>query len=299
MGTWMLPLVLSGMLGVVSSAAGQTPAEERPAQAPVNAPAGAGPLSGPTVEKEAEGGGAESGSLVRRDFSGKLERLEVRPEQAALDLLGLTAEERRKVDGVLLERAEAMDQLVRENLELLVRMQSAREGGDARERRKVLQELRSAAERALGTQRLEEQIVRELPERTRGRFRGLVSEYLSAVGEEEAKGGEGMEGAGERGRRGGEMFAGMRAQLVVFGQEIKSAYERYAAEGSAQLERFIRGAGLSAEQEGRVRGVIMQWFQETKGNATQAQKAELWARVAPELTVEQRLRVLEMMSGAR
>ena len=78
------------------------------------------PLAGPQVEAE-----DRARALVARDFAGRVARLEVPPEEAALALLELDPVVREATDRVLADRAAALDRIVMANVKLLVRLQSA------------------------------------------------------------------------------------------------------------------------------------------------------------------------------
>lgn len=84
-------------------------------------------------------------TLVRRDASGKLERLEVRPEQGAVDLLKLTPEERKPVDGVFVARLLEINKALQEHYDLFIKLQTARQGGAKPEEvRPLMREFRPA-----------------------------------------------------------------------------------------------------------------------------------------------------------
>ena len=76
-------------------------------------PADSNALSGPKVASQ-----APKATLVEKDGTGKLVRLEQRPEQAALELLGLTTEERKKPDELLIKRASVVSRLLADHREL-------------------------------------------------------------------------------------------------------------------------------------------------------------------------------------
>lgn len=114
---WLLVVVIAGFAG--SALAGEP---------------GGSPLAGPKVEDRAET------PAVERDFEGKMKPLGARPEVIALEGLTLSDEERARVDAVLAARAAVMERLIRENIDLLLRMRSAREGNDAEARRVVMRE---------------------------------------------------------------------------------------------------------------------------------------------------------------
>src|SRR5436853_2085458 len=101
------------------------------------APSKPDPLGGPRVN-----GGERVGpaTLVQRDFSGKIKRLEVPPEEAALERLNLDQPTREKIQSVLAARAQVLDKIVVDNIDLVVRFANARQAGDKPEQIKLLGE---------------------------------------------------------------------------------------------------------------------------------------------------------------
>lgn len=157
---------------------------EPPATTAPEAPILAGPDAGPTE--------SASKTLVERDFGGGLVRLEVRPERAAVDLLSLTAEQRKTVDAFFDARGEAVASLLFEHLDLFLELQSARQSGTIgpgadriaqRETAPKLRELRSVAAPLIEPP-LADQVAVLLPGDQTTMFRRLVSEYTAALAAE-------------------------------------------------------------------------------------------------------------------
>ena len=102
-------------LGVVSFAYGQTDPEDAPS--PDEAP-----LTGPDI------GRAKMPSIIQRTFEGTLQRLDIWPEEAAIELLDLTDESREQINDILASRAAAIDKVVSENLDDLLKLANDGEG---------------------------------------------------------------------------------------------------------------------------------------------------------------------------
>jgi hypothetical protein len=262
-----------------------------PGSAPIDpaAPAEvANPLAGPEVSP-AGADGAANKSLVERDFEGKVKKLEERPEEAALRLLTLSAREKAATDAVLAERSAMLDKLVRENINLLVRAQTAREGGSQDERKAIYAEFREKLAPLTANGTFEEQIARGLTPENAERFRAITREYWQAVMQEPGD----MEG---QGRGGG---ARVRLGLETMGQEIKRAYERVIGEGTEKIERLVAELQLTPEQQGKIREISIKFAQESKQKATGLQKAKLFLQIRRELTPEQRERFAELIREQR
>ena len=80
-------------------------------------------LAGPTVQIT-----PAPPTHEKRDFNGSLIRPDMAIEEAALELLDLTAEERAAAQIVLDKRAAILDGVVADNLELLIQFNGAADG---------------------------------------------------------------------------------------------------------------------------------------------------------------------------
>lgn len=294
-------------VAMIAVACGVATAQEPPADspppasestpAPEVAPApSVNPLSGPAVVDGAEPG--PGGSLVQRDFDGKVRKLDERPEAAALRLLELSEEERSATDAVLAERSALLDKLVSDNLLLLTRLQTARSGGDAAERRAVFAEAREVFAPLSAKGSLEDQLARGLTPENAERFRAMCREYWAALIDEPdmTSGERGGMGAGMAAGRGGAMA---RVGLEALGAEIKGAYDRVSGERLERLEQFTSELQLTPEQQGTIRNLFIQHAQETQRKATGLQKAALFLKIRRELTPEQRDRFYEIIREQR
>ena len=68
-------------------------------------------------------------TIVERAFDGSLTRLDIRPEQAAVDLLTLTPEQKQTVTKLFDERGKAISGILYEHLDAFLAVQAARQGG--------------------------------------------------------------------------------------------------------------------------------------------------------------------------
>ncbi|MFZ4638652.1 MAG: hypothetical protein ACOYMC_14685, partial [Pirellulales bacterium] len=231
----------------------------------------------------------------------------------------LSPEEQSATDGVLKDRAAMLDGIVREHLELLLRMQSARAGGNNDEIAKVNKEFREAMRPLAAKGGLVAEIAAVLEPRNAREFNRMVREYYRALltqGRKDMPEGdpmpEGMmdggmmredaDGAAKQGAGGGSSqrkdprrAEAVKQMLEVFGQEVRRSYERLAAEGQSRLDEVVKRLGLDAEQEAKVRAIGLEFAQKSLLNPTPAQRAEVFRKVMAELTPEQRLRAVEML----
>lgn len=243
------------------------------------------PLSGPKVEPE-----APVRTLISRDMQGDLRPLETSPEEAALALLTLSANERAAVDRILQARASILDNVIRENLLLLLRAQGLASEGAAREdAMAALRELSKALAplRQRGTLRGEVTLV--LDKAHAAEFGALLDDYWQAVID------DALAKERQTNPRATASSVALRERLKAFGQEVRRSYDRQIAAGQAKVDAMIATLGLSPEQEGKVRNLVTDYFQKTAGNPTPAQRREFFAGLTRELTPTQRLALMDAL----
>ncbi|MEM7623848.1 MAG: hypothetical protein AAF235_11680, partial [Planctomycetota bacterium] len=238
-----------------------------------------------------------------RDLEGRLRPLETRAEVAAIGLLGLTDAERETVDVLILERAELVDGIVFDNLELLTQLQTARAGmrGGERTGRRPSGEQRELFAKMMDViaplreqEPLVDHYAAALPEATREQYRAIVSEWS------EAQASEGQDGMGMGERRRGRAVGGSGSRMAGIAgirMELKASYERGAADRTERFDGFIAKLGLRPEQEGEVRRMVTDLVQQNGGEPTRAQRAELFRTVLEMLDPEQRRAAIEAFRG--
>ena len=136
-------------------------------------------LKGPTVATP-----AAKATLVEQDFKGRLKRLEIPPEEAALKLLSLDEATLKKTDKIIQERAAILDKAVIENLELVGQIHNAGQSGDKTEALQLFREFAKKLEPLKARGKLMEEIQAALPDEKQERYAALVREYHEAAGED-------------------------------------------------------------------------------------------------------------------
>ncbi|MFN0131344.1 MAG: hypothetical protein ACKVW3_02235 [Phycisphaerales bacterium] len=244
-------------------------------------------LAGPKVSERS------TTTLIERDFAGKVKRLDTPPEEASLALLDLDEATRAATTRILNERAAIMDGIVRDNIDLLLKFVTARQGGDRAAIVSLLGEFNAKLEPLRARGELVDEIHDALPPAMRGRFTTLVTEYRKAVTDEAA--GE----AKTKGERARPRAAAMRERLADLGLEVKRSYERLIGAGQRDFEALIEELQLAPEQETKVRNLAQEYVQKTKGKPTPAQQRQLVTSIMAHLTPEQNKVLLSKLAAAR
>lgn len=226
-------------------------------------------------------------SLVESDYSGHVRRVEGTPEEAALGLLGLEGAERAGVDLVLQARARLLDDIVRENLLLLNRVNTASKAGRKLDTLLSLVELYSRFQPMRDRGLLHDEIEAALPARARGEFNRLVSEYWDAIIAEGLR-----EPGGEEPPRRIEIV--LRERFEIFGREIERSFRRYEMTAVEDvLDRVLRGLNLTPEQRRAAEPIVDRLAQAIRADAPERERGVLVLQLTAFLTAEQQTKLAE------
>lgn len=242
-------------------------------------------LRGPSVVEQA------GATLVRYGYDGKLERLDMPPAEAALELIALGVETSERIDEILGARAAMIDEVVREQFDVLLEAYAASTAGDQAKQSYLFQELmmRLAPIRRAGP--LRDQIAEALPPEERSQYLRVLDEYWDAV---IADGLRTKEAMGEKAKPIGIVTEeGVR---LIF-KEIERSIERQIGSDVEEFEELLRVLELRPEQEVRVRGLVRMFGEKYGLNATQDQKTELFWEIFDELDQAQRVRAVGKLFG--
>lgn len=204
------------------------------------------PLSGPDI------GRAKLPSIVARTFEGTLERLDIWPEEAAIELLDLSAESRRQINDILAHRAAVIDKVISENLDDLLKLANDGEGGRWFGALTHLREFRQKIDARLDdTRPLIEQFSEALPAEQARELTRMVEEYWDAFAADEV--------GGELERLGGSVRATLAKKadgLRIMGEELGRSYQRIEKSAAVYAEHFVRELGFTGANAERVREEI-------------------------------------------
>mgnify|MGYP005839972309 CR=1 FL=1 len=270
----------AGVVSVVAAAVGGVPGVGGVASAQD------APLAGPALA-----GAEREPSLVHVDYEGRVRRLDVPPEEAALELLGLDAGTLAAARRVISERAAVVDRIMLENIDLFQRFAAAEQVSDRIEQLRLFLEFVRVTEplRRRGT--LGEELRAVLPEGARSRFDRLVNDYWRAVAADRVERAK-AEGATVR------LGEAMRQERFdALGREFERSFARLSASESFFVEYLLRGLGLSEHQEQRIRAILGEYDARAMRGATEAEQVEAFIGVIALLNEKQREAFLDRLKG--
>lgn len=240
------------------------------------------PLSGPRITSV-----PAQATLVESDYAGKVRRLEGTPEEGALGLLGLDAIERAGVERVLQERARVLDDIVRANLLLLNKIDTASKAGRKLDALLSVVELYAKFQPIRDRGLLHDEVEAALPSRARGEFNRLVGEYWDAIIEEGLR-----EPRGDEPPRRVEIV--LRERFEIFGRELERSFKRYEMTAVEDvLDRVLRGLNLSPEQERATEPIVDRLAQAIRADAPEQERGVLVLQLTAFLTAEQQAKLAE------
>lgn len=232
-------------------------------------------LTGPSVADQ-----TPAMSLVRIGYDGRLAELDAPAPIAALDLLGLSPEERASAESVLHERAVLIDQIVAANVRLLSGFEATMQSGTPAEKASLLTTGLAELEPALRWGRLDHRLEAVLSPPAAHRYRELLDGYFTARLDRPGPDGGGV----------------LRLRLEIYGEQLRweiqqSAQRLFGQADDQWLERLTVAVGLSDGQRAAIRTKAEAWFFETGARPTKAQERALIESIAAELTWWQRIRL--------
>jgi|GEM_PF-759992 len=280
----------SRTLSLILLAAGTLALSNSPTRAADPAPTGKpdAPLSGPTISQT-----KKTLSIIQRDADGRVKRLDIAPAEAAVKAMTLSLELRKKADDVLFSQAATLDQIVRDNFDLIVKTAGAFDAKDRVAATRYVQELWSVSEPVRQRGQLVEQISRTLPKAEADQMRSLVREYLKARLKDEE------ELAKAKGQNFDVIGFNIGETLHTLGQEIRRSYERVIGQGANDFEKVLADLNLTPEQDGKVRGLALDLLQNSGPNTSGPQRFRVFVQAINVLTPEQRKILGEKLSEQR
>lgn len=264
-------------------------------------------LSGPKVAPE-----HAQASLVKRNLNGKLERIETRPEFAAVSLLTLTPEQRAKVDELLARRAADVSAALHDNMDLFLQIQAARQGGDMPGARPLMRQLREKVPTLINPP-LAEQLADVLPEASRQEFTRLVTEYAQALSAEESAARSPAAGNPDsdrperrrnssRAAAASSPAAAARYELSQLVREMARTLSSIVSERRERTDALITAVEATPEQQAQIEAILRQMAEQSrssdKSGATTPspeRRAQSIGQIMALLTPEQQKKLREFL----
>lgn len=235
--------------------------------------------------------GPEERTLVRFEFNGNLRRLDRSPEEAALDALNLPAEARDQADEILRIRRTALDEFVRNDLDIVLAVQSARQAGNKPQAPVLIEAVATRVEEVNGPIPLRQAVARALPESERREFHRMIDEYWRALVLDE------VQQAQNRKEKLTLAQARARVWLNATGTEVRRAFERQYKPRDQVLTDLAQVLNLSADQEAKVGVPIRELADRTKSKPNAREVYDLTNKVLAQMDSAQRRTWSQILLG--
>lgn len=282
-GITLYAVVAAAAMGVASDALAQSSPSAEPA---AGKPA-ASPLGGPKIDSPDR----SIPSLVSTDFNGSVRRLETTPEEAAVALLNLTGDAKKRVDALFARRGKAIEEFVTGNLDLLTKLDTAGKTNNKRDQLMLGLEAFQKLNAVWKDGTLFDQVKAALPDEERAEFERLVTGYWNALVE------EGKNIPNDQGKKRGrfEIIAGERLQAFV--GEIGRAFERGVKSGRLIAEFVLKDLNLNDAQKARIREIVDSEAADAPFKEDDKRYEGLFLKVLGVLSEEQRTAVIKRFKG--
>ncbi|MBC7834773.1 MAG: hypothetical protein H7Y88_06695 [Phycisphaerales bacterium] len=309
----MLARVLA-MWGVLALGSAGAAVAEPPTETPTDEGAGArvlkeAPLAGPSAATLTR---SKSG-LVAIGFKGEVQRLELPIEEEALKLLRLDDGVRSRIEKILAERAVLLEHFVAENVDLLVKLDTTKDGlGKAALLAETLTKLRPVLEKGSLYEVIRGALPAAADERAAGGAASNAGDMraggMSAGGAQRE--GESARAAFERivieyrhaiaseNQRKDKLGAVLAEKGESFGREIARAFERLEQSGELGYRYLLGDLGLSEAQEARFRGMHAEFMDRIGDSPSEKEQGMFFLSVLAWLSPEQQVKVVKKAIGS-
>jgi hypothetical protein len=249
-------------------------------------------LAGPSVSHAAD-------SLVRINMESTLERLSMRPEQAAAERLVLDSEARERVRQVFEDHAASMRRLVLANIDVFANYAEALKPNDGGAVRRIAKDLYESWEHKEVRDPLRTALTGVLQAEQLARFDALVDEYWNAVLEWEARNAAKDRKKPPTDEEIAKARARAQSRLLMeqFRREVVAAYEATLRPVQRRLDNICSAVAASAEQRAQIRAALIRFTREGRLSGERADRALLAREVYGLLSEEQRVKMVEAAVG--
>jgi len=221
------------------------------------------PLRGPTVRQD------EEKSLVGTSMTGRLQRVEGRPEAAAVKLLDLDEETRRRAEQVVADRAMAVTMLLVDEIDTVREITDHVTAGRGGEARALIQEMRLVLDEGGARDPLVEPLRDVLSEGEAAELERLLDEYWTALVDSEVGDAPPRERAATE----------RRLAFQIFQGEVREAYEVSLRRYREALDAIYESVEPTEEQRSAIRDIVIEHIKRTRLSATPSQRRETMVRI--------------------
>lgn len=248
----------------------------------LNSPAWAQPpagddqvLSGPAVPDEV------ARTLVRFNAGGRFQRVEGRPEEAALMLLPLDSDTRERARAVISDHEAALQRLLIDNIDTVKETTDAILAGDNAGVQRLSKDLYDRFDPAHTRDPLMAPLVGVLPDAQHADLKRLLDEYWAAWIKAERRAGSKEPEAKAQGR----------LTFTLFQEDIRRAYDRTLRPFRERIERIYQVADPTPEQRAAIREAVIDYIRETRLKPSAEQRDQVARRVYLILDEERRIKL--------
>jgi hypothetical protein len=241
-------------------------------------------LRGPTVPKQV------ASTIVRRDAKGNLQRVEGRPEEAALVALDLDEATRQRARDVVLARAMTIGGLLVDNIDLVRQRADDLEAGRRDQAAQALEKLYQKSNPEARRSPLLEDLRPVLSPERHTELTRLVDDYWTTLIDWELRR---ARDKSEKAR----LETERRLALGLFQEEVRRAYEGTLQPYRQRMDEIFRVVDPTPEQRTAIRSLIIEHIRESRLKPTAEQRRRLLGDIYRSLDAERQAKLFDLVVG--
>ena len=242
-------------------------------------------LAGPRVGIHVQTGKSTL-TLIRREFDGRLMRIESEPVSAAIAIMELSFEDRKKAEKVLLDRAVAVDRLLQDNMRLVLELQNAFQPGDDGDGQRALASLYEQAKPIFLKGQLVDLVAAELSADQARELKRIVEEYRQA----------GIQDRITRGEQKDRFGAFLAENFTNFQKELEASGKRVFEGGDKEFAELSKKLDLTSEQEAKIQNMYLDMVAKSKGKPSKNDGLKVILQAMQLLNPEQKQKLREIVA---
>lgn len=251
-------------------------AQPEPADQPMQPPNDQPLLAGPQVRDSA------ADTLVQRDMQGRFQRLDARPEEAALTRMVLDPEQRERARAVIGDRAASLRRHLVDNIDLIRESTDAIRAGDQATARRLARDLYDSFDPAHERDPLLAPLAAVLSPDEHTELTRLVDEYWDSWIDAELRASPGQPREQVRDR----------LILEQFQSELTTAYRYTLQPFQQKLDAIYAAVEPTPEQRAAIRAAVIEYIRDGRLQPTADQRAILARTIYQALDEPRRIKLL-------